>query len=154
VRHLGWRTDKWATPFSGFRWAVPALAGYQGRAIYCDSDFIFMADLAELWAQKFEPGRVVMGKGGKHWRMCCSMWDCAGAWEHLAEFEQLRSNRESPGTLGKKFGAGSPLVQPFRGDWNNLDARFGEPLGDPSIKAIHYTEMSTQPQLAHAIPRL
>ncbi|WP_296470802.1 hypothetical protein [Pigmentiphaga sp.] len=26
----GWRTEAWATPFSGFRWGVPAFCGYEG----------------------------------------------------------------------------------------------------------------------------
>ena len=33
----GWHTEKWATPFSGFRWAIPAYCGFSGRAIYMDA---------------------------------------------------------------------------------------------------------------------
>ena len=28
----GWRTEKWATPFSGFRWAIPESCNFEGRA--------------------------------------------------------------------------------------------------------------------------
>src|SRR3546814_18103128 len=33
----GWHTERWATPFSGLRWAVPAHSGYEGGAIYMDT---------------------------------------------------------------------------------------------------------------------
>lgn len=150
----GWRTEQWATPFSGFRWAVPELAGWKGRAIYCDSDFIFLADIAELWGQRFTPGRIVMGKGGQEWRLCCSMWDCEEAWGVLPDMDELRQNPAAHRNMRTVLGSGSRFVQAFEGDWNNLDGRDGKRLDDPTLKAIHYTDMSSQPQLAYAIPRL
>src|SRR5215207_9690112 len=79
----GWNTSQWVTPFSGFRWAIPAVCGYEGKAIYCDSDVIFMADIARLWDQEFESGKAVMAKGGNSWRLCVSLWDCAEMQAHL-----------------------------------------------------------------------
>lgn len=38
-----------ATAFSLGRWAIPEWCGYRGKAIYCDSDQVLLADLAELW---------------------------------------------------------------------------------------------------------
>ena len=29
----GWETQRWSTPFSGFRWAIPEACGFTGRAI-------------------------------------------------------------------------------------------------------------------------
>src|SRR6478609_8300859 len=43
----GWESSKWATPFSAFRWAVPAACGFMGRAIYMDVDMVAVADIAE-----------------------------------------------------------------------------------------------------------
>lgn len=148
----GWRTENWATPFSGFRWAVPQLAGYVGNAIYMDSDFIVLADLADLWAQSFEPGKVVLAKGGTNWRLCCSVWDCVRAQRYIPDINVLRSDPDSHRRMHAQFGAKSALVQPFQGDWNNLDGRDGKPLSE--IKALHYTDMRTQPQLEFACPRL
>jgi hypothetical protein len=46
-------------------------------------------------------------------------------------------------------------VQPFeKGDWNYLDLDRPRALDDPHMKAIHYTRMSHQVQLKHALPRL
>lgn len=39
-----------ATEFSFSRFLVPALAGYNGPALYLDCDFLFLADIAELFA--------------------------------------------------------------------------------------------------------
>lgn len=39
-----------ATEFTYTRFLVPHLAGYQGWALYCDSDFLWCADVAALFA--------------------------------------------------------------------------------------------------------
>ncbi len=78
----GWNTSAWATPFSGFRWGIPAYCGFQGRAVYTDSDVIFLGDIAELWTQPMAPGAAVLAKGGGSWRLCVSLFDCAAAKPH------------------------------------------------------------------------
>ena len=39
-----------STDFSFTRFLVPALQDYKGWALYCDSDFLFRADVKELFA--------------------------------------------------------------------------------------------------------
>jgi hypothetical protein len=147
----GWRTDRWATPFTGFRWAVPALYGFEGRAIYTDSDVIFKDDIAKLWEQEIPPGKIVLAKGGNSWRFCVSCWDCKAAKPHTLPLNDLRSD---PGAHSQMTRVVKPLVQSFRGDWNNLDGEGYPNLDDPKLKALHYTSMPHQPHLAYAIPRL
>ncbi len=149
----GWRTEKWATPFSGFRWAVPEVCGFEGRAIYCDSDVIFMADVAELWRQEFKPGKAVMAKGGGSWRFCVSMWDCAAMKGRLPPLAAMKANPDFHRAQCSRITAAN-YVQPFEGNWNCLDGEKYASLRDPAIKAIHYTSIGTQPQLRHALPRL
>lgn len=48
-----------STAFTYTRFLTPALAGYQGRALYCDSDFLWLADVAKLFALAEEPDRAV-----------------------------------------------------------------------------------------------
>lgn len=48
-----------STDFSNARFAVPALMGYQGWAIFMDCDMLCAADIAELWAQR-DPQYAVM----------------------------------------------------------------------------------------------
>lgn len=146
---FGWNTGNWATPFSGFRYAVPSLCGFAGRAIYVDSDFIFLADIAELWRQEFQPGKVAMRHPRVSWRLCISLWDCERAEAVLPPIDVIRANSRTVATVMRD----GKFTQAFDGEWNCLDGE-GRALGDPAVKAIHYTDMSCQPQLRHALPRL
>ncbi len=146
----GWNTDWWSTPFSAFRLLVPELCGYEGRAIYVDSDFMFMADVAELWSQEFQPGKCVMSKTpGSAKRLCISLWDCAEAKSLLPGKRYQDATDFQIAQLGL---AGS--VQAFHGNWNCIDGENFTNLDHPSIKAIHYSLESAQPHLRYAIPRL
>jgi hypothetical protein len=40
-----------STEFTFSRFLVPALAGYRGWAVFCDCDFLWFADIADLFAQ-------------------------------------------------------------------------------------------------------
>ena len=152
---LGWRTEQWATPFSGFRWAVPALAGFKGRAIYMDSDVILTADIAELWGQEFAPGKLVMAKGKTaSWRYCVSLWDCARAPHWIPALAKLQRDPDSHRNCIRVFRTNPNIVQAFAGQWNCLDGEDFADLGDPEIKLIHYSAMRTQPQLERAVARL
>ena len=148
----GWRSDNWATPFTGFRWALPALCDYQGRAVYCDSDFIFRADIVELFHQPI-PGHVLAkGTGG---RLCLSLWDCAQC-HFMPTIEELRGAADA-NSLGRARLQKHARVTPFKGAWNCLDSELGRyrnKLNHPDIKAIHYTAMRHQPHLKYAVPRL
>lgn len=148
----GWDTTAWATPFSGLRWAVPELCNFQGRAIYMDSDFLVLSDIAELWRQEFKPGKVVLAKGGGNWRLCMSLWDCAAAKKYMMPIKDLKRKSSTHQTMAGRFNSHSGIVEPFKGDWNCLDARSGENL--EAVKALHYTRMTTQPQLKYALLRL
>lgn len=151
----GWQTSEWATPFSGFRWAVPEWAGFDGVALYTDSDVIFQADIAELFEQPFLPGKVVQAKGGSaSWRFCVSLWDCKEAKNYLPPVDFLLGYPASHRALCQKYASTDHIVQPFDGNWNCLDGENYEDLGDPDVKAIHYTTMKSQPHLTHAVPRL
>lgn len=150
----GWNTSRWATPFSGFRWAVPELAGFEGKAIYADSDVIFMRDPAELWKQEFFPLKAVMATGDPAWRLCVSLWNCAEARKHCPSMAELQREPGSHRMMTAHYRSRSDIKQAFRGDWNCLDGEPYEDVRDPRIGAIHYTSMSHQPQLKHALPRL
>jgi hypothetical protein len=151
----GWQTQYWTTPFSGFRWAVPELCRFEGKAIYTDSDVIFRADIGELWDQPMPAGKVVIAKGGQHGqRLCVSKWDCAAAEQQLPRLAKLRDDPHAHRSLMHHFAAHPEMVAPFLGgDWNVLDL---EPfdLANSRVKALHYTGIPTALQLKHALPRL
>lgn len=151
----GWDTSQWATPFSAFRWAVPELCGFEGKAIYTDSDVIFQTDIATLWNQPHPPGKFLLARGGGQWRICVSLFDCAEARKHIPPIARMMRDRSSHTKLCGLIRQHRHLVGAFTGEWNCLDREIaGRPLDHPSINAIHYTDMRSQPQLRHALPRL
>lgn len=153
----GWNTKRWATPFSAFRWAVPAAAAADGptRAIYCDSDFIFLSDVGDLWAQEFEPGKIAMVKGGTEgWRFCLTMWNVEEAMK-IPELRDVFANKTDPDLhrrlnelMVTKY---ADRLQMFKGDWNNVD---GEQKPASQIDALHYSSMCHQFHAKYAVARL
>jgi len=151
--YAGWTCGTGRTPFSHFRWSLPAMCGYAGKAIYTDSDFFFLADIAELWAQDV-PGVFLSKQPKKHLgKTCCLLFDCAHAKGHVPDLPTLRAMPEPQGAMTKYFRERPELSTGFTGNWNALDGD-GLALDDPRLKALHYTRMEHQPHLTYAIPRL
>jgi hypothetical protein len=143
----GWNMSRWATPFSGFRWSVPHACEFEGRAIYMDSDTIVLGDIAELWRRELPAGAVAAARSPS--KFCVTLWDCRAAKDHLLHIEELR------GAAGHErqvayFERHPVLVDSFGAEWNWLDAQDPEPFG----KVVHYTDLTTQPHLPHALSRL
>src|SRR5690606_14541865 len=68
------------TEFSFARFAIPALAGFQGRALYMDSDMLVFADIAPLFDIAFGPAKVLIEQGadpGKGKQAAVMMLDCS-----------------------------------------------------------------------------
>ncbi len=151
--YAGWKLASGRTPFSAFRWSPPAMCGFEGRAIYTDVDFVFHADLAELWNEPI-PGVIVTKRpkpAGKL-KTCCTLFDCAKAKGHIADLDGLRRMDDPQGHYTNYFKGRPELVSNYAtGDWNAHDA-FDR--ANPKIKATHYTRMEHQVHLKHAIARL
>lgn len=149
----GWNTAGWGTPFTGFRWGIPAACGYEGRAIYTDSDFIFRADLADLWRQEI-PGSVLIRRADGKLASCCLVFDNTKAKAWLPDIEMLKSLQDQNGKMRAHLMEHRDELRAFDGDWNCADLKGYDDINDPRIKAIHYSKMPCQPHLKYAIPRL
>lgn len=149
----GWNTGSWRTPFTGFRWGIPAACGYEGRAIYTDSDFIFRADLAELWDQPIPGGLLIRRPDGKL-ASSAMLFDCARMQAHLPAIDKLKAIPDQDKQVRNYLQEHRDVMAAFAGDWNCTDLKGYESIDDPRIKAIHYSRMETQPHLRHAIKRL
>ncbi|MGI4856232.1 MAG: glycosyl transferase [Janthinobacterium lividum] len=148
----GWRTEQWATPFSGFRWAIPALCNFTGRALYLDADILALRDVAELWSRPFEPGKALMAKGRKNsWRFCVMLWDCAAARDLLPPLDELKRTPDAHANLTRRFSEHTEAIQALHADDNNID---GEDKPIEQIRLLHYSDMGTQLSHPHAMPRL
>lgn len=148
----GFHCESGRTPFTHFRWTIPAVCEYRGRAIYTDSDFIFVADIAELWNQPIPRMALVRNPAGKV-STSCILYDCAKAKGIVPPLEQLRALDDPHGTMVNFFRAHPEHLSATEGNWDCGDLR-GYELGDPAVKAIHYTRIETQLSLKHAVPRL
>ncbi len=152
--YSGWQCSSGRTPFSHYRWSPPAMCGYEGRAIYTDVDFIFLASLSELWSQPV-PG-VFLSKASKKGlgKTCCMLFDCAHAKGHVPTLEHLKAMPDPQGTLMKYFREHPELSSAFAGDWNAIDLKGYEDINDPRIKACHYSRIEIQPSFPYAQKRL
>jgi hypothetical protein len=149
----GWDSSGWATPFSAFRCGIPEYCDFRGQAIYMDSDMMVLADLAELWNNPWESDTAIVQARGS-WRLCvCKFHNerCRDnpAWPRVA---QIKKYPDLYGRVYRLISDTDSLRQEFGTAWNNLDGENDTPLSE--IKILHYTDMSSQPQLKYAIPRL
>lgn len=141
-----------ATPFSFQRFAVPSLAGYQGRAIYMDADQLVLRDVAELFDRRFWglplQCRSTGGPDGARNRNRSSVMllDCARlSWDPARIAADLDARRYSYHELmSLKF---VPLKGRFPRYWNSLDHY--EP-GRTGL--LHYTRRATQPWVSRRHP--
>ena len=148
----GWNTSRWVTPFSGFRWAVPAYCNYEGKAIYMDADMLILSDLKDLWDHPFNEGSIAVSKGAPLMRRTCvTLWDCAKAASFLPKIEKIRKNAKSHKRLTEKLEKNPELVTPFNDHYNCLD---GEDIPITDIKILHYTDIDTQFSHKYSIARL
>ena len=140
----GWRTENWSTPFSGFRWAIPEVCSFQGRAIYMDVDMINLSDITELYNIPMESHHLMAAREGIRFggtEFCVIVFDCAKMKEHLIPVSRMKKIPEFHHRMISKF-TRSETIKHFDPAWNNHD---GDGKTLDKIKHLHYTEMSTQP---------
>jgi hypothetical protein len=132
--------EGWATPFTCFRFAIPELCQFEGRAFHLDADFIIQRDLRNIF--ETEMTHPVMSP---HLRTDFMLIDCSrflemqamGMWPSI---EEMKVSGASIDSYRKRlenylFIGDGPLT------WESWD---GENLTDETF-SIHYTEMRTQP---------
>lgn len=137
----GWvkQPGSWGTPFSAFRFAVPELCGFEGRAIYLDADMLVLGDIAELWDMPPSFGRGMRCVSGM--RSDVSVIDCRvfdrPDWPKIQVmkpsgarvFEYMRWMNEH-----------SVIQDDLPAVWNDCDGAIynREP---ESVKLLHYTNV-------------
>lgn len=152
ARRRGWRTEKWSTPFSAFRWAVPAAAGFQGRALYMDADMLVLCDLADIWDLPMPGDAIVAGRrDGDGWRSCVALWDCERARDHLPTLEALRAMQHANREMKRYFAERPQLIRHLDARYNSID---GDGLAREDIRILHYSDMGTQFSHRYTLPRL
>jgi hypothetical protein len=136
------------TEFSLYRFLIPAVCGFAGRAIFLDSDTICLADIGELFdtpldGYDFLAKRDAYG-GGHAWGLSVMLIDCGRARFDLEaimdEVDRGEYTLEDFARMADRFQARRPYaIGTIDPRWNEFD-RY-----DSGTKLIHYTNLETQP---------
>lgn len=145
----GWNTDRWSTPFSGFRYGIAAACDFKGKAIYTDDDMVWLHDPAELWNMEIPDDKIMTGKKLRNGeiRHCVSLIDCA-KWEDFPPVQRRKGNDDFVETMKRLT---IPMTHIIDDAWNCYD---GEDKNIEDIKLLHLTAMSSNPAIALAVRRL
>lgn len=136
------------TEFSNYRWIIPQLCNYQGRAIYVDSDMLCLQDIGELFDQPMH-GYDLLAKaesyqGEGSWGLSVMLIDCAKCrFDVKRYFEEIDQGCYTNADL-HQFLPAFLKHHPFQvgsldPNWNVFD------YCDQHTKLIHYTNLLTQP---------
>ena len=134
------------TNFSFHRFAIPKLAGYEGRAAYVDADMIVFRDIRELWEIPFNDATVLYAPSSNPKRtkqFSVMLMDCSRLrWDVDAIIGGMDEGRYDYDQL-----VGELCIEPdsdvqarIPPEWNSLDLFFPGKTG-----LLHYTHMETQP---------
>ncbi len=145
--HIKYRNT---TEFSLYRYLIPQLCNYQGKAIYIDSDIICLTDIGELIDTSLN-GNDFLAKadayshrGEEFWALSVMLIDCETCRFDLETYYKeidrgLYTNTEFS-SMSKAFLADHPLkIGALNPQWNVFD------YYDRETKLIHYTNLYTQP---------
>jgi len=142
-----------STEFSLTRFLTPALAGYEGYAIFVDCDFLFLADIREIF-QSIDPSKAVTVvqhdyKPTESTKMdgCIQHQYHRKNWSSLMVFQchhpAVRRltldvvNNATPAYLHRLEWVDDADIGSLDIGWNYLEGWY--PTGYNKLKAIHYT---------------
>lgn len=133
------------TPFSFQRFLIPEAAGYEGRAIYLDSDMQVCADISQLWRLEMEGNSLLSvsapAGSARAPQYSVMLLDCAKLdWKIDRIVELLdRGVVDYKGLMADMclVSDQSASIDP---EWNSLEA-----FTPGRTRLIHYTDMDTQP---------
>jgi lipopolysaccharide biosynthesis glycosyltransferase len=137
------------TEFSLYRFLIPEICNYQGKAIYVDSDIVSLSDIGELFNTPMNGCSFLAKKGAYRirpdlWGLSVMLIDCEKSRFDLeAIFDEIDQGlydyTEFMG-MSRTFLAHHPYtIGELAPHWNVLD------YCDKDTKLIHYTSLYTQP---------
>ncbi len=138
---LGWNKFHWGTGFSLFRWAVPELCHFKGKAIYMDVDMLVLGDIEELWEKSVPEDKALYSIPDNSSLM---LMDCAKfkTLDYLKPLKTLKKENEGYMSIIMKGLHKDKLITPLDKAWNCFD---GDGYMNGHTKLIHYTGLNTQP---------
>jgi Glycosyl transferase family 8 len=138
------------TEFSLYRYLIPQLCNYQGKAIYIDSDTICLSEIGELFDTPLDGCHFLAKKDAySHleadlWALSVMLIDCEKCHFELEtyyeEIAQGLYSEQDFACMSPSFLTHHPYqIGKLNPHWNVLD------YVDQDTKLIHYTNLHTQP---------
>jgi hypothetical protein len=133
------------TPFSFQRFYIPALQGFQGRAIYLDSDMQVFRDIRELWNLPFEGADLLAarepGESSRKPQFSVMLLNCDELkWDLTEIVAALDRGELTYETLMYDMAVARRVRAAIDHSWNSL-----ERYVPGTTCLLHYTDMPTQP---------
>lgn len=137
------------TEFSNYRFMIPELCGFSGRAVWVDSDMICFGDIGELFDVPMDDVDVLAkaspyGHERDKWGLSVSVFACDRCRfdleQYFDEIDQGQYGYNDLHQLARPFLAKHPFrVGEIDPQWNVFD------YYDGKTKLIHYTNLYSQP---------
>ena len=133
------------TPFSFQRFYIPALQGYQGRAIYLDSDMQVFRDIGEVWDLPFDGADLLAarepGESSRRPQFSVMLLNCDELRWNLTDIVAALDRGElTYETLMYDMTVARSIRAAIPPTWNSLEHYVPGETG-----LLHYTDMPTQP---------
>lgn len=132
----------WPTEFSCFRFAIPEVAGFRGRAIYLDVDMLVLRDLRELFEREMERPWLVTPTCPATMLIDCARLADQAWWPRL---DAMRRSGRDLGHYLDLLGEHDFLGE-LPAIWNCHDGE-GYVAGETAV--LHFTSRRTQPWRPH-----
>lgn len=134
-------TKNFTTPFSGFRWLIPELCEFKGRAIYLDVDIFNLRDIADLWNMDMGDKAIMAVNYNNKREYSVMLMDCEKLKSVLPTIESMKKDNNFFNNIRNKLAA-HPCVGTMDNRWNAMDT-LGIKLEDSWN--VHFTRLGTQP---------
>lgn len=133
-----WKSrGSWGTDFSCFRFAIPELCGFDGKAIYLDADMLVLGDIAELASLSLN--RPWLCRSGM---TDVSVIDCKAMRGLLPSIAEMKPSGRITFDYVQMLTRCGAIDPSLPAEWN---ARDSADLWVPATKLLHYTTVPWQP---------
>ena len=130
----GFRRGFWLTGFTNYRFAIPAFAGFEGRAIYNDADQVYLTDPAKLFDTAMDRAGFLSINDRDTSVMLIDCKRMADAWN---EHDVRRLSRKALEARARQAGLWGDLDN----GWNARDSEYVP----GQSRLVHFTTLHTQP---------
>lgn len=126
------------TPFTFTRFLVPWLCGYDGHALFLDSDMLVLGDVKEIFDLADPHDAVQVVKNAKRFEWASAiLWNCGHPANAAVTPEWIDDPANNPFRYPWLEGGGdSPEIGDLPTEWNHL-VGYDKPRSD--AKLVHYT---------------